>query len=93
MPQLGNVSEIQAVKRQLDQLKERGLVRDWEIPYENILTRLTAAIFFLSPAGEEHLESIWEELGRRPMLHYRPNEEKQISRLGWRVEFNKGFQL
>jgi hypothetical protein len=89
MPQLEHVSEIQAVKQQLEQLKERGLVRDWEIPYQNILTRLTAAIFFLSPAEESHLERIWEELGRRPMLHYRPNEEKKLSRLDWIVEFNK----
>lgn len=90
---IGNVPEINAVKQHLDQLKDQHLVKEWEIPYEGILTRLTAAIFFLTPTEDSRLEEIWKELSRHKMFQYRQNEEKKLSRLEWRVEFNKGFEL
>ena len=93
MVQIGNVPEIKAVKKQLEELKQKGLVTVWEVPYENILTRLTAAIFFLTPTDESKLEEIWDELDVHKMLQYRLNEEKTLSQLEWRVEFNKGFEL
>lgn len=93
MSTIGNVPEIKGVKRHLDELKERGLIKEWEIPYEELLTRLTAAIFFLTPSDNSRLEEIWAELEGHKMLQYRPNEEKKLSGLEWRVEFNKGFSL
>ena len=93
MSQIGNVPEIKAVKLKLDTLKAQGLVKEWEIPYENILTRLTAAVFFLTPAEQSSLDQIWKELETNLMLQYRINEEKKLSQLEWRVEFNKGFTL
>ena len=88
-----HVPEIIDVKLHLDDLKDKGLITEWELPYENILTRLTAAIFFLNPADEVKLPEIWKELEKHKMLHYRLNEEKKLSPLEWRVEFNKGFEL
>lgn len=88
-----NVPEITAVKEHLDDLKNRGLIKDWELPYENLLTRLTAAIFFLAPADDSKLDDIWEELGKHPRFTYKLNEEKKLSDLEWRVEFNEGFTL
>ncbi len=93
MAQVGNVPEIKAVKGHLDQLKERGLVSDWVLPYENLLTRLTAAVFFLTPSDDEKLDEIWTELNSHPRLTYRENEEQKLSKLAWRVEFNKDFEL
>jgi hypothetical protein len=88
-----HVPEIIEVKKHLDELKDKGLVKEWELPYENILTRLTAAIYFLTPPDESKLDEIWKELEKHPMLQYRLNEEKKLSQLEWRVEFNKGFEL
>jgi hypothetical protein len=88
-----NVPEIQEVKYHLDDLKDQGLIKEWVLPYENILTRLTAAIFFFTPTDESKLDEIWKELDKHPMLTYRLNEEKKLSQLEWRVEFNKGFEL
>ncbi|NVO09183.1 MAG: hypothetical protein HXX16_04395 [Bacteroidales bacterium] len=93
MAQIGNVPEIKAVKKHLDELKEKRLILAWELPYENLLTRLTAAIFFLTPTDDSKLEEIWKELEIHEMLTYRLNEEKKLSQLVWRVEFNKGFEL
>ena len=93
MVQIGNVPEIMAVKSHLDDLHEKGLVKEWELPYENLLTRVTAAIFFLTPTDDSKLPEIWKELEEHKMLHYRLNEEKKLSQLTWRVEFNKGFEL
>ena len=93
MVQIGNVPEIKAVKNHLDDMKKNGLIKKWDLPYENILTRLTAAIFFLTPTDDSKLEQIWNELEVHNMLQYRLNEEKKLSELEWRVEFNKGFEL
>lgn len=93
MSQVGNVPAIKTVKQHLEELKERGLISQWELPYENLLTRLTAAVFFLTPADDSKLDEIWKELEGHDMLQYRLNEEKKLSSLQWRVEFNKGFSL
>ena len=87
------VQDIYDVKLHLDELKDKGLISQWQLPYENILTRLTAAIFFLTPTDESKLDEIWKELEKHKMLHYWLNEEKKLSPLEWRVEFNKGFEL
>lgn len=88
-----HVPEIISVKEHLDEMKEKGLVKEWELPYENILTRLTAAIYFLTPTDDSKLDEIWKELDKHPRLTYRLNEEKKLSQLVWRVEFNKDFEL
>ena len=93
MVQIGNVPEIKAVKAHLDELMDKGLVKEWELPYENLLTRLTAAICFITPTDDSKLPEIWKELEKHKMLHYRLNEERKLSDLVWRVEFNKGFEL
>ena len=88
-----NVPDIIKVKEHLDELKGKGLINEWELPYENLLTRLTAAVFFLETVDESKLEEIWKELDKHPRLAYRKNEEKKLSQLEWRVEFNIDFEL
>ncbi len=93
MNQIGNIPEIVNVKQELDKLKKQGLIESWELPYENLLTRLTAAIFFLNSSSEDKIEDVWKKLSEFPMFTYRENTEKKLSQLNWRVEFNKGFEL
>lgn len=93
MVQVGNVPQINEVKKKLETLKESGKLQAWELPYEHILTRLTAAIFFLTPSNEDDLPEIEAELEKFPMFLWKKNEEKTLSRLDWQVEFNKGFEL
>ena len=93
MAQIGNIQEINLVKEHLDRLKEEGFIKDWELPYENLLTRLTAAVFFLTPNDEKFLEKIWNELKVHKMLQYKKNAGGILSNLQWQVDFNKGFEL
>ena len=93
MGQIGNILEINEVKSKLQKFKESGTVKQWELPYENLLTRLTAAIFFLSVEDESKQDTLWEDLRSIPGFKYRKNEEKTLSELQWRVEFNEGFEL
>jgi len=93
MAQIGNIQEIIIVKKHLSELKDKGFIKEWELPYENILTRLTAAIFFLTPKKDEDLSLIWEELSIHKMLKYKKNKEQKISGLMWRVEFNEGYEI
>jgi hypothetical protein len=93
MNQIGNVAEINEVKHELDNLVNAGLVSKWELPYENLLTRVTAAVFFIEPVKEENLDDIRKILERFPRFKYRENTERKLSKLQWRVEFNKDFEI
>jgi hypothetical protein len=44
------------------ELKEKGLVSVKELPYENILTRLTAEIFFMNPNEDLNLKKSGKNL-------------------------------
>ncbi|SHH71990.1 hypothetical protein SAMN04488109_4947 [Chryseolinea serpens] len=90
--EIGNVSEINEVKAALAALQQRGLVLEWSLPYENLLTRLTAAIFYVS-LDEEGPEEVWKTLQQFPRFACLQNETRQLSALPWRVEFNTGFSL
>lgn len=85
------VKEINEVKEHLDILKERGLVKAWVLAYENLLTRLNAAIFFLTPAkdDEETMSQIAAELGKYQNFSYRPNHEQKLSDLQYRITFSE----
>jgi|GEM_PF-346209 len=88
------VPEIIEVKEHLEKLKtEKKLVSEWELPYEGILTRRSAAIFFFTPADESLMEEITKELGVYPGFDFRENTEKRLSPLKYRVTFDKGFVL
>ena len=87
MAQIGNVPEIIQVKNHLEQLKNNGFIQEWELPYENLLTRVSAAIFFVTPLNEETASQIWEELKAYPNFSCRENTEKTLSQLKYRVTF------
>ena len=87
MAQILNVPEILKVKAHLDQLQAKSLVKEWELPYENLLTRLSAAIFFVTPTGEEQMPAIAAELNEYPNFSYRENTEKNLSQLSYRITF------
>lgn len=89
MAQIGNVPEINSVKETLNDLKKRGIVNGWELPYESILTRLSAAIFFVDAPSEDGFEDAVKELERYGPMSIRKNEEKALSELDWVVEFKK----
>ena len=93
METTGYIPEIEAVKTHLREWKKNNRISEWELPYEEILTRLTAAIFFVTPAAGTDIGELWAALEIHDGLQYRPNDEKKLSGLPWRVEFNKGFEL
>ena len=88
MTQIGNVPEIKAVRQTLEKLQQQGLVKEWEVPYEHILTQLSSAIFFITLTENTSPEAIWSILND-DRVTYRPNEEKKLSQLEWRLEFKR----
>jgi len=86
MTQIGNVPEINAIKQKLDYLQSSGLVKEWEIPYEHILTRVSSAVLFLTPGANTRPEEIWASLPDNGFT-YRLNDDKKLSQMEWRVEF------
>ncbi|MBC9929285.1 hypothetical protein [Chitinophaga qingshengii] len=82
-----HVADIIEVKEHLDTLKNQGLVNEWELPYENLLTRRSAAIFFVTPVvGKE--SAVWSEIGRYNDFSFRLNEERKLSNLQYRITFS-----
>jgi hypothetical protein len=84
-----HVPEIIEVKEKLESLKVSGLLNDWELPYENLLTRRSAAIFFFTPNTESSLSDITNALASFENSSLRPNEEKKLSKLAYRLTFSK----
>ncbi len=84
-----HVPEIIEVKSLLAELKAQGLIAEWELPYENILTRRSAAIFFVTPKDEASSSRVWEKLESFENFSVRENTEKKLSGLRHRVTFSK----
>lgn len=84
-----HVPEITKVKNHLESLKDQGLIASWELPYENILTRISAAIFFVTPAGAQVADEIWDSMSVFENFACRENTEKTLSKLQYRVTFNE----
>jgi hypothetical protein len=84
-----HVPEIIEVKERLTELKSSGKILEWELPYENILTRRSAAIFFFTESTESSIPEIERSLSQFPDFAYRVNSEKKLSQLKFRVEFKK----
>ena len=85
------VKQIAEVKEHLDQMRANGLIEKWELPYENLLTRLNAAIFFLTPTGQYQNDpsGIWSELEKYENFSFRLNKEMKLSQLVYRITFNE----
>jgi hypothetical protein len=88
MIQIGNISEINEVKAHLNEKKRQGLIEDWELPYEHLLTRLDAAVFFITPSRDSDIEKLWSVMKERGLVSHKANDKKGMSLLEWRIEFN-----
>jgi hypothetical protein len=83
-----HVPEIIEVKDRLEQLKEQGVLSSWELPYENILTRRSAAIFFFTPANDSQAGKINDALKSYDNASFRENTEEKLSKLKYRLTFS-----
>ncbi len=84
-----HVPQIIEAKEKFEQLKQQGLIDQWELPYENLLTRRSAAIFFFTPNDERKLSKISEALSAFENFSFRENTELRLSKLKYRVTFSK----
>jgi hypothetical protein len=84
-----NVPEITEIKEKLEQLKSEKLIKNWELPYENILTRRSAALFFVTPESEDKTKDIWTHLEAYENFSVKPNDEKKLSDLAYVITFSE----
>ena len=82
-----HVPEIIEVKDHLEKLEKNSMIEAWELPYENLLTRRSAAIFFVTPKKGKQPE-IWKELANYDDFSFRENIEKKLSDLEFRITFS-----
>jgi hypothetical protein len=81
MAKIGHVPEIIEVKRQLEQLAADGAVSRWELPYENILTRLDAALFYVEFSAGREPDEVWRKLSGHGDLCFGANTDHTLSTL------------
>jgi hypothetical protein len=84
-----NVPEIKKVKQKFEEIKSAQHIQNWELPYENILSRLTAAIFFITPAENISMEQIAAGFAEYENFSWRENTEQKLSQLAYRITFSK----
>lgn len=82
-----HVPEIIEVKEHLDKLKAAKTIDSWELPYENILTRRSAAIFFVD-TSEDKLPELTNALNGYADFSYRVNSEQKLSDMKYRITFS-----
>jgi hypothetical protein len=90
MVQIGNVPEIVAVENKLEEMKREKLIESWELPYRNLLTRLDAAIFFLTPANSDILPKVTERLSAIAGFNCESNVDMKLSKMQYKIRFNNG---
>lgn len=86
-----NVPEIIEVKDLLNEMKTQSIITDWELPYENLLTRRSAAIFFfdIDESDPAKLQEAERQLNQFDNFSYRPNTEKNLSQMKYRLTFSE----
>ncbi|NMM55480.1 hypothetical protein [Paenibacillus aquistagni] len=89
MVQIGMIEEIQSVKSCLEKLKQKGIIIAWELPYENLLTRLNAAIFFFTPSEGVNPVVIQEHLIEYPNASVTPHQPAAISQMPYKIAFEQ----
>ncbi len=84
-----NVPKITRIKAILEEIKQQGdLITDWVLPYENILTRLDAGIFFCNLKPGTDGTALWETLAQKTEgFEHKPNEDKKLSDMEHRITF------
>lgn len=83
-----HIPEIIEIKNLLDQIQKKGLISSWELPYENLLTRRSAAIFFVTPSSTTSMQMIGEQFLKYDNFSYRENSEMKLSLLKYRITFS-----
>jgi hypothetical protein len=81
------VEAIAKVKKIFEQLKADGTIDQWELPYENILTRLDAAIFFADFTHEEAKQTLAKAFGDYEEYKIEPNKKKLLSQMPYTITF------
>lgn len=87
MIQIGNISEIKEVKAIFHQLMCDKLILQWEIPLENILTRLIGAHFFFEPRDDQSIEQILGYFADYDNVDYEENKSKNMSEMKYILVF------
>lgn len=85
MNKVGEVDELICIKKRLAKLQEQGVVLEWELPYENLLTRKNAAIIYLNTECEENLERIILQIRDFGNWRFELNQNETMSSMKYKI--------
>ena len=88
MAKLGDIKEIKQLKECLEGMKVKGWINEWELPYENLLTRLSAAIVFIKPSNDDFISKIIETLEETVQIQCTISENTLRLALPYKITFS-----
>ena len=83
------VKEINDIKKTMENMRSNGLIAQWSLPYESLITNVSNAVFFITPVRADFETKIWSELNKYDYFSFRLNHEKELSSCEYRITFNK----
>lgn len=81
-----HIDSIVKVKDKLETLKEAGAIEAWELPYENILTRLDAAHFFVT-LPDTNTDPVTKSFEDYDTFKLEKNDAQKLSTLDYQITF------
>lgn len=79
--------DIVAISGKLADYKSQGHIVAWELPYETLLTRLSAAAFFVDVPSETALSEISDGLKQYPDFKIVDQHNSKLSKLRYKITF------
>jgi hypothetical protein len=81
-------TQVLSLKKHLEELRSKGLVKEWGISYENGFNRFVAANFFFRAKDKSGIAEICRELQRHEIAEYRNGPGESNPEQQFRIEFN-----
>jgi hypothetical protein len=81
-------TQVLSLKKHLEELRRKGLVKEWGISYENGINRFVAANFFFRAENKSRIAEICRELQCHEIAEYKDGPGKNKAELLFRIEFN-----
>ncbi len=84
---------ISKLKGQLESMKSRSLLKDWNWPQDGSFELRRTVNFYVTPASEKTLQKVIEEFEKYENLRCIINTDKKSCALKYRISFKRNIYL
>ena len=81
--------KIDQLKTHLNTLKEKKVLKDWDLPSKQTTEQNRTVTFFVTPFNEQNLSDLINEFGKYENLKCIVNINKKSSKLDYTISFSR----